>query len=48
MQLRQPNLGDLDTGVRCVKCKTEFATLHTPVAEFNHAVTEELEEALEE
>jgi len=37
-----------DTGVRCLKCKTEFATPHTPVAEFNHAVTEELEEALEE
>jgi len=37
-----------DTGVRCVACKTEYATLHMPVAEFNHAVAEELEEALEE
>ena len=37
-----------DTGVRCTACKTEFAAQHTPVGEFNHAVTEELEEALEE
>lgn len=37
-----------DTGVRCTACKTEYVTQHTPVAEFNHAVTEELEEALEE
>jgi len=37
-----------DPGVRCTACKTEFVTLHAPVAEFNHAVTEELEEALEE
>ena len=37
-----------DTGVRCVTCKTEYVTPHTPVAEFNRAVTEELEEALEE
>lgn len=37
-----------DTGVRCATCKTEYVTQHTPVGEFNHAVTEELEEALEE
>jgi len=38
----------LETGVRCTACKTEYVTQHTPVAEFNHTVTEELEEALEE
>ncbi len=37
-----------DSGVRCAACKTEYVTAHTPVAEFNHIVTEELEEALEE
>ena len=37
-----------DTGVRCTACKTEYPAQHTPVGEFNHAVTEELEEALEE
>jgi len=37
-----------DTGVRCTACNTEYVTQHTPVAEFNHMVTEELEEALEE
>jgi hypothetical protein len=37
-----------DAGVRCTACKTEFVTQHTPVAEFNHMVTEELEETLEE
>jgi len=37
-----------DTVVRCTACKTEYPTRHTPVAEFNHMVTEELEEALEE
>jgi len=37
-----------DTGVRCAACGTEYVTEHTPVATFNHMVTEELEEALEE
>ncbi len=37
-----------DMGVRCAVCKTEYVTQHTPVAEFNHEVTQELEEALEE
>ena len=37
-----------DTGVRCTGCQTEYVTQHTPVAEFNHMVTEELEKALEE
>jgi hypothetical protein len=37
-----------DTGVRCTACNTEYPVQHTPVGEFNHAVTEELEEALEE
>jgi len=37
-----------DLGVRCTACKSEYFTSHTPVAEFNHTVTEELEEALEE
>jgi len=37
-----------ETGVRCVTCKTEFATRHTPVREFNHLVAENVQEALEE
>ncbi len=37
-----------ENGVRCVACKTEFVVLHMPVKEFNHMVTEELEEALED
>lgn len=37
-----------DTGVRCTACKTDYVAQHTPVTEFNHMVTEELEEALEE
>ncbi len=35
-------------GVRCLGCKTQFMVQHMPVKEFNHMVTEELEEALEE
>ncbi len=35
-------------GVRCAACKTEFMVQHMPVKEFNHMVTEELEEALED
>jgi len=38
----------LETGVRCVACGAEFVAQHTPVSEFNHMVTEELEEVLEE
>lgn len=34
----------LDNAVRCTACNTVFATKNTPVAEFNHQVTEELEE----
>jgi hypothetical protein len=37
-----------DTGVRCTTCKTEYVTQHTPVEEFNHTVTEELEDELEQ
>jgi len=37
-----------ETVVRCTACGTDFAAEHTPVLEFNHMVTEELEEALEE
>ena len=37
-----------DNGVRCAACGTEYVTQHAPVATFNHMVTEELEEALEE
>ena len=37
-----------ETGVRCTACQTEFMVHHMPVKEFNHLVTEELEEALEE
>jgi len=38
----------LEAGVRCTVCGTEFVASHMPVAEFNHMVTEELEEVLEE
>jgi hypothetical protein len=38
----------LDTGVRCTACETEYVTLHTPVSEFNSAVTQEMEEELAE
>lgn len=38
----------LETGVRCTVCGTEFVAQHLPVSEFNHMVTEELEEVLEE
>jgi hypothetical protein len=38
----------LDNGVRCTACKTEYVTLHTPVSEFNSAVTKEMEEELAE
>ncbi len=38
----------IETGVRCTACQTEFAVHHMPVKDFNHMVTEELEEALEE
>lgn len=37
-----------ENGVRCVTCQTEFMVPHMPVKEFNHMVTEELEEALED
>jgi uncharacterized Zn finger protein (UPF0148 family) len=37
-----------DTGVRCTACQTEFVSQHTPVAEFNHTATQQLEEELEE
>jgi len=37
-----------DTGVRCTACQNEFVTQHMPVAEFNHAATQQLEEELEE
>lgn len=37
-----------DTGVRCVACETEFVTEHAPVAEFNHAIMQEMEEELAE
>jgi uncharacterized Zn finger protein (UPF0148 family) len=37
-----------DTGVRCTACQAEFVTQHTPVTEFNHAVTQQVEEELEE
>jgi len=37
-----------ETGVRCTACQTEFTVTHMPVKDFNHLVTEELEEALEE
>ena len=37
-----------EAAVLCTACKTEFVAVHMPVAEFNHMVTEELEEVLEE
>ncbi len=37
-----------DTGVRCTACKEEYPVQHMSVHDFNHAVNEELEEALEE
>ncbi|MBZ5567674.1 MAG: hypothetical protein LAN64_07465 [Acidobacteriia bacterium] len=37
-----------DTVVRCTACNQEFLTQHTAVAEFNHRVTQELDEELEE
>lgn len=37
-----------DTVVRCVSCNSEFMTEHTPVVEFNHAITTQVEEELEE
>jgi hypothetical protein len=37
-----------ETGVRCTACQSEFVTQHTPVADFNHKVTQEMEEELEE
>jgi hypothetical protein len=37
-----------ETKVRCLECKTEYVAQHTPVTEFNHTVTEEMEEELEE
>jgi hypothetical protein len=37
-----------ENGVRCTVCGTEFVTQHTPVSEFNHTVTQEMEEELEE
>jgi len=37
-----------DTCVRCTECKTEFVSQHTAVAEFNHAISEEMEEELAE
>lgn len=36
-----------DTFVRCTECKTEYVTRHTPVAEFNHEITQELVEEME-
>jgi hypothetical protein len=38
----------IETGVRCTVCGTEFVAQHMAVSEFNHMVTEELEEVLEE
>jgi hypothetical protein len=37
-----------DKGVRCATCKTEYLTQHTPVTEFNSAVTEEVAQELEQ
>jgi hypothetical protein len=37
-----------DTGVRCTACQAEYVTRHTPVAEFNSAVTQAMEEELAE
>jgi len=33
-----------DSGVRCTACQAEFVTQHMPVAEFNHAATQQMEE----
>ena len=38
----------LDAAVRCATCGTEFVAPHMAVGEFNHMVTEELEEVLDE
>ncbi len=38
----------LETGVRCTTCGTDFVAQHMAVSEFNHMVTEELEEVLDE
>jgi len=38
----------LEDVVRCTACATEYVAPHMPVAEFNHMVTLELEEVLEE
>lgn len=37
-----------DSGVRCTACNIQYVNQHTPVAEFNHSIKEELEEELEE
>jgi len=37
-----------DTGVHCTACQTEYLTQHTPVAEFNHEITQQMEEELAE
>jgi len=37
-----------DTGVRCTACQAEYVAPHMPVAEFNSAITQELEEELAE
>ena len=37
-----------ETGVRCTACKTEYVTQHMSVAEFNHLITQEMEEELVE
>ena len=37
-----------ESAVRCTACATEFVAPHMPVPEFNHMVTLELEEVLEE
>jgi hypothetical protein len=37
-----------DTGVRCTACQEEFVTFHTPVAEFNSTVMQEMEEEMAE
>lgn len=33
-----------DNAVRCTVCTTQFTVQNTPVTEFNHSVTEQLEE----
>jgi len=38
----------LEAAVRCTACGTEVVAPHMPVTEFNHMVTQELEEVLEE